>query len=342
MKQARSYTLAEIASLLDLRLVGDGDCQIYGLSTLAAAGPGQLSFLSNPAYGKQLAACEASAVILSERASEQFPGNCLVAKNPYVSFARATALFDDSNDTASGAIHASAHVAATAELGAGVTVDANAVIGERVVIGENSHIGSGVIIQDDCQLGSDIRLHPNVVLYRRARLGNRVIIHAGSVIGADGFGFAFDGERSIKIAQLGGVKLGDDVEVGAASTIDRGALEDTIIGDGVKIDNQVQIGHNCVIGKHTVICGCAALAGSVTVGEYCVFGGGSGAVGHITIADKVQVSAMTLVHKSIETAGTLASGTLASPLTEWKRNALRFQQLDSLSKRLKDLEKRVD
>lgn len=342
MKQARSYTLAEIASLLDLRLVGDDDCLIHGLSTLAAAGPGQISFLSNPAYSKQLAACQASAVILSEKASEQYSGNRLVSNNPYVSFARATALFDDSNDQASGAIHPSAVIAETAKLGAGVTVDANAVIGEGVLIGENTHIGSGVVIEDNCELGRDTRLHPNVVLYRRARLGDRVVVHAGSVIGADGFGFAFDGERSIKIAQLGGVRLGDDVEVGAASTIDRGALEDTLIGDGVKIDNQVQIGHNCVIGKHTVICGCAALAGSVTVGEYCVFGGGSGAVGHITIADKVQVSAMTLVHKSIETAGTLASGTLASPLTEWKRNALRFQQLDSLSKRLKDLEKRVD
>ncbi len=342
MKQARSYTLAEIASLLDLSLIGDGECRIQGLSTLAAAGPGQISFLSNPAYAKQLAACKASAVILSERASEQFAGNRLVSKNPYVSFARATALFDESRDLASSGIHASAVVADSAQLGVGVSVDANAVIGDGVVVGDNSHIGSGAVIEQGCQLGNDCRIHPNVVLYRKACLGDRVIVHSGSVIGADGFGFAFDGERSIKIAQLGGVILGDDVEVGAATTIDRGALEDTIIGDGVKIDNQVQIGHNCVIGKHTVICGCAALAGSVTVGEYCVFGGGSGAVGHITIADKVQVSAMTLVHKSIDVAGTLASGTLAAPLTEWKRNALRFQQLDTITKRLKDLEKRVD
>jgi UDP-3-O-[3-hydroxymyristoyl] glucosamine N-acyltransferase len=167
-------------------------------------------------------------------------------------------------------------------------------------------------------------------------------VHSGSVIGADGFGFAFDGEKSIKIVQLGGVRIGNDVEIGAATTIDRGALQDTVIGNGVKIDNQVQIGHNCVIGNHTIICGCAALAGSVTVGEYCIFGGGSGAVGHITVADRVQVSAMALLHKSVTEAGMVSSGTLAAPTAEWKRNALRFQQLDSLTKRLKDLERKVD
>jgi UDP-3-O-[3-hydroxymyristoyl] glucosamine N-acyltransferase len=180
------------------------------------------------------------------------------------------------------------------------------------------------------------------VLYHEVTLGDRVVIHSASVIGADGFGFAFDGERSVKIAQLGGVRIGNDVEIGAASTIDRGALLDTIIGEGVKIDNHVQIGHNCVIGKHTIICGCAALAGSVTVGEYCIFGGGSGAVGHITVADRVQVSAMALLSKSVTEAGMVSSGTLASPTPEWKRNALRFQQLDNIAKRLKELERKGD
>ena len=215
-------------------------------------------------------------------------------------------------------------------------------VGEGVTIGAGSRIGAGAFIGRDCQLGESVRIHQNVVLYHDVTLGDRVIIHSTSVIGADGFGFAFDGERSVKIAQLGGVRIGNDVEIGAASTIDRGAMLDTIIGDGVKIDNQVQIGHNCVIGKHTIICGCAALAGSVTVGEYCIFGGGSGAVGHITVADRVQVSAMALLSKSVTEAGMISSGTLASPTPEWKRNALRFQQLDSIAKRLKNLERKAD
>jgi UDP-3-O-[3-hydroxymyristoyl] glucosamine N-acyltransferase len=258
-----------------------------------------------------------------------------------VTFAYATQLFAREDAVVAG-IHPSASIAASAILAADVCIGAQVVVGEGATIGAGSRIGAGAFIGRDCHIGENVQIHPNVVLYHDVLLGDRVIIHSTSVIGADGFGFAFDGERSVKIAQLGGVRIGNDVEIGAASTIDRGAMLDTIIGDGVKIDNQVQIGHNCVIGKHTIICGCAALAGSVTVGEYCIFGGGSGAVGHITVADRVQVSAMALLSKSVTEAGMISSGTLASPTPEWKRNALRFQQLDSIAKRLKNLESKAD
>ncbi|MDF1765454.1 MAG: UDP-3-O-(3-hydroxymyristoyl)glucosamine N-acyltransferase [Gammaproteobacteria bacterium] len=341
MSQSNRYTLGELAGLLDVTLEGDADCLVTGLATLSEAGEGQISFLSNPAYTQQLKSCKASAVILTEKAGAAFAGNRLISTNPYVTFARATQLFDPTADHAAG-IHPTAFIAASARVAAGVSIGPHAVVEDDAVIGAGCRLAAGVVIGRGSQLGEGVRLYPNVVLYHSVSLGDRVVVHSGSVIGADGFGFAFDGEKSIKIVQLGGVRIGNDVEIGAATTIDRGALQDTVIGNGVKIDNQVQIGHNCVIGNHTIICGCAALAGSVTVGEYCIFGGGSGAVGHITVADRVQVSAMALLHKSVTEAGMVSSGTLAAPTAEWKRNALRFQQLDSLTKRLKDLERKVD
>ncbi len=341
MSPAKHYTLTELAELLEVRLEGDGDCVIRGLAPLADAGDGELSFLSNPAYATQLTQSNAAAVILAEKSAGSFSGNKLVSANPYVTFARATQLFDRGVDEARG-IHPSAVIDPSAQIGEGVSIGAHAVVGADVRIGANSRLETGVVVGRGCSLGDDVLLHAKVVLYHDVKLGNRVTIHASSIIGADGFGFAFDGEKSIKIAQLGSVLIGDDVEIGAATTIDRGALQNTVIGDGVKIDNQVQIGHNCVIGKHTVICGCVALAGSVTVGQYCIFGGASGAVGHITVADRVQVSAMTLLSKSVQEPGVVSSGTLATPTQEWKRNALRFQQLDSIAKRLKELERKLD
>ena len=341
MPQAKQYRLAEIAELLGAKLEGDGEVIISSLSPLNSAGQGQLSFLSNPVYAPQLKSCQASAVILAEKSADAFAGNRLISDNPYVTFAYATQLFAR-EESPEAHIHPSAVISESATLACDVSIEANAVIGDGVTIGKGTSIGAGTTIGRDCQIGENVRIHPNVVLYHEVTLGDRVIIHSASVIGADGFGFAFDGERSVKIAQLGGVRIGCDVEIGAASTIDRGAMLDTIIGEGVKIDNHVQIGHNCVIGKHTIICGCAALAGSVTVGEYCVFGGGSGAGGHITVADRVQVSAMALLSKSVTEAGMISSGTLASPTPEWKRNALRFQQLDSIAKRLKELERKAD
>ena len=336
-----SYTLAQLAELLDAKLVGDGQCEITGLATLQTAGSGQLSFLSNPSYADQLENSKASAILIDEKFIDSCPGNKLVTALPYVAFARATQLFDDAPVQAAG-IHACASIDPTASIGKNVSiaaktvVDANAVLGDDVVIGAGCYIGPGA------SLGNGCRLHSNVTLYHGVRLGKNVAIHSGSVIGADGFGFAFDGVKSVKIHQLGCVTIGDDVEIGAGTTIDRGALEDTEIGNGVKIDNQVQIAHNCKIGEHTIICGCVAIAGSVTIGKYCIMGGGSGAVGHISIADKVQVSAMSLVSQSIPESGMYSTGTIQAKTSLWKRNAIRFQQLDSIAKRLKEIENSTD
>jgi UDP-3-O-[3-hydroxymyristoyl] glucosamine N-acyltransferase len=333
----KSYTLGTLADLLGVRLVGDKDCLISGLATLTTGAPGKLCFLSNPSYTRQLAECRASAVILEEKFAEACPVSKLISSAPYVSFAQATQLFDATPVPPQG-IHPSASVSSSARLADNVSIGANAVIEGGVSLDSGTRIGAGTFIGEGCQIGVNCRLFANVSLYHGVRLGNNVIVHSGATIGADGFGFAFDGQKSVKIHQLGGVLVGDDVEIGAGSTIDRGAIEDTIIEQGVKIDNQVQIGHNARIGAHTVICGCAAVAGSAEVGRYCVLGGGSGVVGHIRIVDRVRVSAMSLVSKSITEAGDYSSGTGIVSSTQWRRNAIRFNQLDSMAKRLSRLE----
>jgi len=337
----KTYTLARLAELLDAKLVGDGQCEITGLATLQNAKSGSLSFLSNPSYADQLPKSGASAVLINEKFVDSCPGNKLVTALPYVAFAQATQLFDDSPKVPRG-VHDAASIDPSVVLGSNVSIAANAVIAADATVGDDVVIGAGCYVGGGTRIGDSCTLHSNVTLYHGVVLGQNVEIHSGSVIGADGFGFAFDGRRSIKIHQLGGVKIGDDVEIGAGTTIDRGALEDTEIGRGVKIDNQVQIAHNCVIGEHTIICGCVAIAGSVTIGKYCIMGGGSGAVGHINIADKVQVSAMSLVSKSISEPGMYSTGTIQAKTSDWKRNAIRFQQLDSIAKRLKEIENLTD
>lgn len=341
MTHTKSYTLTELAELLNVKLFGDGQCEIYGLATLSNAGPGQLSFLSNSAYVEQLGNCSASAIIIDEKFADRFPGNKLISSSPYVSFAQATELFDKSPAQNPG-IHPSASIDDSVVLGESVAIGANVVIEANANIGDGVVIGAGTFIGQSVTLGAACRLHSNVTLYHGVSIGADVTIHSGSIIGADGFGFAFDGAKSIKVHQLGSVRIADDVEIGAGTTIDRGALEDTVIEQGVKIDNQVQIAHNCKVGAHSVICGCVGIAGSVTIGKYCIMGGGSGAVGHITIADKVQVSAMSLVSKSISEPGMYSSGTMHMKTSQWKRSIVRFQQLDSIAKRLKELEKSTD
>lgn len=338
MTHNKTYKLEELASALNLDLLGDSDCEITGIGSLESAVAGQLSFLSNPAYKKQLAKTKASAIIINKKYADFCKTNALISDSPYVSFAEATALFRESPNYdrkihPSANIHDSGNLAKSVSIGPNVVVEANASIGAESVIEANAYIGKGVIIGDKCHVYS------NVTIYHQVKIGHRVIIHSGSVIGADGFGFAFDGEKSIKIHQLGSVEIGNDVEVGACTTIDRGALENTMIGNGVKIDNQVQIGHNCKIGDHSVICGCTGIAGSVTIGKYCVMGGASGAVGHVNITDRVQVSAMSLVSESIEEPGVYSSGTWHMKTSEWKRSNIRFQQLDSIYKKVKNLEK---
>ena len=333
-----NYTLGDLAALLDVELRGDPSLRIDGLASLKHAGPGKLSFLSNPRYVSQLASTRASAVIVEPALAVSSPCAQLISSAPYVTYARASQLFAPRLSSSAG-IHPSACVHPSVIIGEGVSIGPHAVVEEGVTIGAGSVLGAGCSIGAGSTLGENCRLFANVTLYHDVHIGNRVVLHASVVLGADGFGFAFDGRQSIKIAQLGGVRIGDDVEIGAGSTVDRGALDDTIIEHGVKIDNHVQIAHNCVIREHTIICGCSAIAGSTTIGRYCTIGGGVGIIGHLNITDKVMISAMSLVSQSIAESGVYTSGTGLLESKEWKRNIVRFRQLDDMAKRLRELEK---
>ena len=341
MTHQKRYTLKDINSFLGTTLIGDENCEISGLGTLGGASSGQLSFLSNQSYVDQLESSKASAIILEERFAERCKTNAIISTQPYVSFALASSLFVPPSSE-KGEVHPTAIIAEGVDIPDGVSIGAHAVIEKNVVIGAGSVIGPNCFLGEGAQMGTNCRLYSNVTFYHGVSIGSNAIVHSGAVIGADGFGFAFDGKKSVKIHQLGSVYIGDDVEIGAGTTIDRGAIEDTVIGQGVKIDNQVQIGHNTHVGEHTVICGCTAIAGSAKIGKYCVLGGASGMIGHISIADGVQVSAMSLVSQSITEPGTYSSGTAQMKTSDWKRAAIRFQQLDKLAQRLKELEKLND
>lgn len=334
-----SYTLGELAERIDARLVGDSDIRIEGLSTLTEASSGKLAFLANRAYLKYLNDTQASAVLVHPAHGEACPCPRLELDNPYLGYARLSRLFDPLLQRESEGVHPSATVSPEARLGPNVEVGANAVIEAGVEIGAECAIGPGCFVGADTVIGRGSRLHANVTLYHGVVIGERAILHSGCVIGGDGFGFAHDGKRWEKIAQLGGVVLGDDVEVGSCSSIDRGALGDTLIGHGVKIDSQVQIAHNVQIGDHSALAGCVGIAGSTKVGRHCLLGGGVGLSGHLTLADGVQVTGMSLVTNSILESGVYSSGTGSMSNSQWRKNAVRFKQLDAMAKRLTRLER---
>ena len=326
------FRLSELAERFGLERRGD-DALIAGVAPLQAAEPpdGALAFLANPAYRKHLAAARVAAVVLHPDEAEHCAVPALLSPNPYASYARIAALFErlplrPPGVHASAAIDASASVDPSAHVGAFVSIGARSVIGPRVVI------GPGCVIGEDCAVGADSELVARVTLVRRVRLGQRVRVHPGAVLGADGFGLAVDAGRWINVPQLGGVVVGDDCEIGANTTIDRGAIDDTVLEDDVRLDNQIQIGHNVRIGAHTAMAGCAAVAGSTRIGRWCLIGGGAGLVGHIQIADKVTVGAMSLVTHSLTEPGEYASGTPLQPKRDWRKNAVRFSQLDRLAR----------
>lgn len=333
------YSLGELAEILGARLDGDPDVRITGLSTLALAGPSQLSFLANSKYLPQLQQTRAAAVILRPDQAQQCPVACLIADNPYLTFARATALFVIEQRAAPG-VHPSAVVAPDARIDSSASVGPHAVVESGATLGAGAVVGARVYIGAGCQIGAHTRLYPGAVLYHGVKVGEHCVIHSNAVLGADGFGFAPSATGWQKIHQLGGVRIGDRVEVGACTTIDRGALEDTVVEDGAIIDNLVQIAHNCHIGKNTAIAGCTGLAGSTIIGANCTLAGGVGVVGHVEICDNVHITGMTMVTKSITEPGSYSSGTPMSLTRDWKRSAVRFNQLDSIQKRLAELEKR--
>lgn len=335
-----TLTLAEIAALLGAELRGDAALPIQGLHTLAGAGPGHLSFLSNPRYRSELQTTRAGAVLLRAEDAEGFAGNALVIDQPYVAYARMAARFDRTPRLPAG-IHPSAVVSPSASIDATAAIGPRAVIGDEVEIGPGSVVEAGAVIQARSCIGSQSRIRANAVIYHDCIIGDRVNIHAGAVIGGDGFGFANDRGRWQKIAQIGRVVIHDDVDIGANTTVDRGALDDTVIHQGVIIDNLVQIAHNVVIGPHTAIAACCGISGSTRIGAYCVLAGGVGLVGHIEIADKVQITGMTMVTKSISQPGSYSSGTAFEPSDNWKKTAVRVKQLDDMARRLRLLESEI-
>jgi len=331
-------TASELAARFGLELRGDGNASVRSVATLANAKAGQLAFLANPRYRAQLEASAASIVIMRAEDSDGHAGTALVAKDPYVAFARVAALFDPPPPLQPG-IHASAVVAESAQVHPDAQIDPFVSIGAHSVVGAGAVIGAGCSIGDDCVIGEGCELGPRVTLVKRVRLGKRVVIHPGAVIGADGFGLAMDAGRWIKVPQQGGVRIGDDCEIGANTTIDRGAIEDTVLEEDVRLDNQIQVGHNVHIGAHTAMAGCSAVAGSARIGSYCLIGGGAGVLGHLEVCDRVMITAMSLVTHSIREPGEYSSGTPLMQNRDWRKSAARFKQLDSFARTLSALDK---
>nr|WP_150547395.1 UDP-3-O-(3-hydroxymyristoyl)glucosamine N-acyltransferase [Pseudomonas marincola] len=340
MMTAKEFTLGQLATRLGATLKGDSELLITGLATLQDAGAGQLSFLANAQYRKYLANTQAAAVLLTEADAEGFPGNALIVANPYLAYAELSHAFDRKPQGVVG-VHPSALVAADA------SIDPTASIGAYAVIESGAQIAAGVTISAHCFVGARSVigeggwLAPRVTLYHDVRIGRNVVIQSGAVIGGEGFGFANEKGVWQKIAQIGGVLIGDNVEIGANTTVDRGALSDTVLGNGVKLDNQIMIAHNVQVGDNTAMAGCVGISGSTKIGKNCMIAGGVGMVGHIEVCDGVFVTGMTMVTRSITEPGSYSSGTAMQPANEWRKSAARIRQLDDMAKRLQQLEKQL-
>jgi UDP-3-O-[3-hydroxymyristoyl] glucosamine N-acyltransferase len=335
------YRLSDIAAQLGGRVMGDAEVRISQIATLEAAQPSQISFLTNSKYRAQLASTRAGAVILAEADADATGLPRIISDNPYAYFAKVSAMLNPLPEAMPG-VHPSAVIGSGVKIDKTASIAATAVIGEGASIGAHSIVGEGCCIGANTIIGKHARLYPRVVVYHDCVIGDNLIAHSGAVIGADGFGIALDEGRWIKIPQIGRVVIGNDVEIGANTTIDRGALDDTVIEDGVKLDNQIQVAHNVRIGAHTAIAGCVGIAGSTTIGSYCRIGGSAGILGHLQIADHVEISAFTLIGKSIREAGSY-SGIFPFAATEdWRKNAVHLRHLDDLAKRIKALEQEIE
>jgi UDP-3-O-[3-hydroxymyristoyl] glucosamine N-acyltransferase len=331
--------LDEIVARLGGTLEGDGSVIVSQVGTLASAGVGQIAFLANPKYRQQLQTTGATAVIVPPLFAAETSLPRIVHSNSYAYYARVVALFNPLPQRAPG-VHPTAVVHSV--LPASVSIGENAVVGEGVRIGENVTVYPGCVIGDGVSIGEGSLLYPNVVIYRDCVIGKRAVIQAGAVIGGDGFGFAKEGEHWIKIPQIGRVVIGDDVEIGANTSIDRGALDDTVIGDGVKIDNQIQIAHNVTIGDHSALAGCVGIAGSTKIGRRCTVGGAGMIIGHLDLADDVHISAGSMVTKSLRKAGQYTSIYPLEAHDAWLQNAAQIKRLAKLAERVAELEKKLE
>ena len=335
-----SINLQQLAEALEIEYRGDSNLVIAGVASPVSAASGDLCYLLHRKTLDAISASRCSAVILPPELAEEVEGkSLLLSQDPLFSFVRAIEILGVEAETQSPGIHPSAQVAESARLAEGVSIGANAVIEEDAEIGARSIIGAGTVIGRGTVVGSDCHLHSRVTLAHHVSLGDRCILYSGAVIGADGFGLVFHEQRWRRVPQLGSVVIGDDVEIGANTTVDRGALDDTVIEEGCKLDNQIQVGHNVRIGAHTAIAGCAAIAGSARIGRYCKISGAAGVLGHLTIADHVTVTAMSLVTRDIKNSGVYSAGT---PLMEnrlWHRSNAVYKTLPDIARRVTRLDK---
>ena len=336
-----NFSLAELAVRFDCATRGDPETRVDHVATLQNASSHSLSFLSNPKYRKFLGDTRAGIVILEEKHADASPVPVLICANPYAVYAQIAQLLHPLPDLDAG-IHESAVVSATARVSDSASVGPLAVIEAEAQIGERVLIGPGCLVGKGARIGDDSRLTANVTLCHDVYLGNRCILHPGVVVGSDGFGMAQTGRKWIKVPQLGSVRIGDDVEIGAATTIDRGSVEDTVIEDGVKLDNQIQVAHNVHIGAHTVIAAKVGISGSTRIGRRCLIAGKAGFVGHVAICDDVVITARTTVNRDITEPGAYSGELPMDEARRWRRNAARFRQLDRLAGRIKTIEKKLD
>lgn len=333
--------VSELAPRIGAELLGHGaDIEVTEVCALSEADAAGLSFVSSKKHLSALRATRAGAVILTPDLAAEAPCVCLLAANPTLAFARAVELLHPRRRAPAGC-HQSAVVAASAAIHPSASIGALCVIEEGVVIEAGAEIGPGCVIQRDSQIGADARLVAAVTICARSIIGKRVLLHPGAVIGREGFGFARDGERWVRIPQIGRVRLGDDVEVGSNSAVDRGAIGETVIGNGVKIDNLIQIGHNVEVGENTAMAACSGISGSTRIGKNCTIAGAVGMAGHLQIGDDVHFTGMAMVTRSFERSGTYSSGIPAMPSADWRRNVARFRHLDEMARRLLRLEQQV-
>ncbi|MCP9338109.1 UDP-3-O-(3-hydroxymyristoyl)glucosamine N-acyltransferase [Stutzerimonas xanthomarina] len=335
-----AYSLGDLVERLGAELRGDGSLLVSGLSTLQDAGPEHLSFLANAQYRKFLATTRAGGVLLTAKDAEGYTGTALVVANPYLAYARISHLFE-SRPRASTGVHPSAVIDPTAAVDPSARIGAQVVIEAGAWVGPDVEIGAQSVVGARSRIGAGGRLAARVTLCHDVIIGERVVIQPGAVIGGEGFGFANEQGSWEKIAQLGGVRIGDDVEIGANTTIDRGAISDTVIGNGVKLDNQIMIAHNVQIGDNTAMAGCSGISGSTKIGRNCMIAGGAGLVGHIEVCDNVFITGMTMVTRSITEPGSYSSGTAMQPAAEWRKSAARIRHLDDMARRLQQVEKRL-
>jgi UDP-3-O-[3-hydroxymyristoyl] glucosamine N-acyltransferase len=334
-----ALTLGELVKQIGGELHrGNPDCSITAVATLQNAAADEISFLANRHYKRYLRDTHAAAVILSPEDADDCPTAVITSTNPYVSYARAATLISPAPPAKQG-IHATASVDENTSIDTAAWIGPHCIVEEGVTIGAGVQLAGGCFVGAGSTIGEDCRLSANVVICHDVIIGNRVNIYPGVVIGSDGFGLANENGKWLNVPQLGSVRVGNDVEIGSNTTIDRGALDDTVLEEGVRLDNQIQVAHNVHIGAHTAIAGCVGISGSAKIGKYCMIGGGSGIVGHLEITDHVIITGMTMVTKSITRPGVYSSGVPAQDNDSWNRNYARFRQLDKLARKIQGLER---